>query len=71
MPTKKSNKFIQLAHNTAMRITPGDYLLGSKSLPHVSICHFITEESYIEKIWNQVQELTLPSLSIVFTTNFI
>ena len=68
MPLRHSKKFIQLAYGTALGIKPGHYLLGSTSLPHVSICHFITEETHVERIWGQVQALAIPPLSLTFST---
>lgn len=54
MPLNNSKEFVQLAHDTAINIKPGHYLLGPTSLPNVSICHFILEEKHIEGIWRQV-----------------
>lgn len=71
MPLHHSRKFIQLAHDTALEIKPGHYLLGPTSLPHVSVCHFIIEETSVERIWEQVQALAVPRLSLTFSTQKI
>lgn len=68
MPINNSKIFTQLAHDTTIAIKPGDYLLGPASLPHVSICHFMMEETHIETIWKRVQELAIPTQSFTFST---
>ena len=67
MPIHHSKNFIQLAHDMAKNVKLGGYLLGPESLPHVSICHFIMDETHIEEIWAQIQRLAIPLLSLKFS----
>lgn len=54
MPINHSQKFVQFAHEAAKGVKVADYLLGPDSLPHVSICHFMMDDTEIENIWHHL-----------------
>ncbi len=51
IPIKNSRQFVNYAIALSRNILSATYLLGEKSLPHVSLCHFETDENNIETIW--------------------
>lgn len=53
-PISKNNEFITLAQQFS-HITD-KYLLGKKSLPHVTLYHFSAKESAIDDIWQQANQ---------------
>jgi len=66
LPSVKTDEVIKFARNfTAISET---YLLGPKSLPHVTLCHFFAEETEIDDIWVQAcKTLPLKKLALEFT----
>ena len=67
MPINNSKEFTQLAQDMSKDVKLGGYLLGPESLPHVSVCHFIMDETHIAEIWAQIQRLAIPLLSLKFS----
>jgi 2'-5' RNA ligase len=51
LPTNKADEVIRFAQNFAN--ISESYLLGLKSIPHVTLRHFHAEESDINKIWQR------------------
>lgn len=61
------NKFITYARST-FPIKPAEYLLGSHSIPHVTLCHFEAEESDLAVIVERVRALKQPPIQLTFST---
>jgi 2'-5' RNA ligase len=49
MPMSEGEKFIKLSQNYSH--LADTYLLGEKSLPHLTLCQFFAEESEVDQIW--------------------
>lgn len=65
IPTKFSNKIIELANE--LKDIADRYVLGTKSLPHVTIYQFDANEENIDKIWSSVlRSLDQTSIHLVF-----
>jgi len=52
IPLSKSDEVIALAKKLAA--FAGQYLLGEKSLPHVTLYQFYIEENEIDQVWKQI-----------------
>jgi 2'-5' RNA ligase len=64
IPATESDQIIAFAKNFS---TIADkYLLGEKSIPHVTICQFVAEESHLANIWEDVCK-SLERLSVELT----
>lgn len=66
VPTENSSQFIDYAIELSKRLFFATYLLGEKSLPHVSVCHFETEENNVESIWQEIIALNLAPMKLIF-----
>lgn len=68
IPTENKEEFIEFAKQEAQDLAEGQYMLGEKSFPHVTLCHFEAYPHQIDQIWEQVQALDLPTTSLDFDT---
>jgi len=66
IPQTKSHEFIQLANTFSF--LANNYLLGPRSLPHVTLCQFYAETNEIDILWQKVCAALLPSpIELLFT----
>lgn len=49
-------------------IQAAEYLLGTHSVPHVTLCHFIIDESKLDEIHHKVLALKQPPIQLHFST---
>lgn len=68
IPSENKEEFIDFAKQSAQNFPDGRYMLGEQSFPHVTLCHFEAYPDQIDKIWEQVQALDLPTTSLDFDT---
>lgn len=66
IPFENPEIFVNYAQKLSQHIPCATYLLGEKSLPHVSLCHFEAEEDNIGNIWGQVITLNVEPMELVF-----
>lgn len=52
IPTSESNQVVKFTKNFVS--IADKYLLGEKSLPHVTICQFLADESDLANMWDEV-----------------
>lgn len=64
IPFTRRQAFIELSH--CFSTIADSYLLGEKSLPHVTLCQFETDESELDTIWKSVFAL-MPNASLQLT----
>lgn len=53
LPLTKTDELIRLASTFAE--SADTYLLGSNSLPHITLCHFMAPVMEIERIWQEAE----------------
>jgi hypothetical protein len=61
-------QFIRYAESLAQHMPPFEYMLGDKSIPHLTLCHFEADESAHTFIWQQVMKLPHQTLELTFKT---
>lgn len=64
IPLTHSQAIIKLSHHFAA--IADSYLLGEKSLPHVTLCQFEADESELDTIWKSVFA-SMPNASLQLT----
>jgi 2'-5' RNA ligase len=65
IPSTKSDQVIHFAKNFS--VMADTYLLGEKSLPHVTLCQFMAAEDELLSIWKVVcQSVEQQSIQLVF-----
>ena len=68
IPSLQQSQLIAYAAELAAVLGADKYLLGEKSIPHVSLCHFEQQESEVANVWQAIKALALPSLQLTFNS---
>lgn len=66
-----TQQFIDYAHHTPYAANKNTYLIGKRSLPHITLCHFTNHPDNIEKIWQVVQAQQLDQTTWNLQLGFI
>lgn len=63
--------FIDYACDSPYAANKNTYLIGNRSIPHITLCHFTTEPNRIEKIWQAVQAQQLDQTTLNIQLGFV
>lgn len=63
--------FIDYAHHSIYAANKNNYLIGERSIPHITLCHFITEPDQIPILWQSMQADQLEKTNLFIRLAFI